>query len=112
MHLPRARTRERSRGRVPGGVLAAAQGAVKSGLSWASAQLSTISLRPPMADLLPFRVSTGDLLEEIDDPAPQLGIRNPHKRLGQRQAVGGREKIGHVGGGRGLFEAFGHSSSR
>src|SRR6266853_157972 len=47
-----------------------------------------------MAELLPFCVATGDLLDEIDDPAPQLGIGNAHEGLGQRQAVGGSDKIG------------------
>ena len=34
-------------------------------------------------NLLPFGVFTGDLLDEIDDATPQLGIGNAHKRFGQ-----------------------------
>ena len=63
-------------------------------------------------NLLLFVVSTCNLLDEINDAAPQLGIWNTHERLGQRQAVGGRKEIGHVGRGRGLLQAFRRSSLR
>ena len=47
-------------------------------------------------------VFAGDLLDQIDDAAAQLGVLDAHERLGQREAVGGREEIRHVGG-RGRF---------
>src|SRR4051812_24351703 len=41
-------------------------------------------------------VAAGDLLDEIHDAPAQLGIFDLHERLGQRQAVGRRQKLGHV----------------
>src|SRR5216683_634954 len=56
MHLPRARSTRRSRGQVPGGVLAAALRAVKGGQTMGKrpAKSSDDFRRPLMADLLAF----------------------------------------------------------
>src|SRR5450755_3739928 len=49
----------------------------------------------------------GDLLDQFDDAAPELGVGDACERAGQRQALGGRQKIGNVSR-RGAFgEAFG-----
>src|SRR4029077_20561433 len=47
-----------------------------------------------------------DLLDEVDDAPPQLGIVDTHECLGERQAVGCSEKIGHVSGCRRLAHAL------
>src|SRR5580704_14170871 len=39
----------------------------------------------------------GDLLDQIDDAPSQLGIADARKRLGERQSIRGREKIGDIG---------------
>ena len=39
---------------------------------------------------------TGDLLDEVDDAPPQLGVGDAHECLGQRQAIGGSKKVGHI----------------
>src|SRR4029079_3684989 len=51
-------------------------------------------------------LAAGNLLDQVDDAPPELGIVDAHERLGERQAVGGREKIGHIGGRGRLAEAF------
>ena len=38
--------------------------------------------------------SPRDLLDQIDDPAAQLGVLDPHEGFGQRKPVGGRKKVG------------------
>src|SRR5262249_34537050 len=50
-------------------------------------------------------VLAGDLFDKIDDAAPQLRLLDPRERLGQRQALRGCEKVGHVGGRWRLFRA-------
>src|SRR5271169_2563571 len=40
----------------------------------------------------------GDLLDQVDDAPSQLGIVDTRERLGERQPVRGREKIGDIGG--------------
>src|SRR5712671_3480608 len=48
---------------------------------------------PPRSGL----VGAGDLLDQIDDSAAQLGVLDAHEGLGQRQAVGGRQEVGDIG---------------
>ena len=48
------------------------------------------------SDLL-GRLARRDLLDQFDDAAAELGVRNPPERTGQGQAFGGCQKIGHVG---------------
>ena len=43
-------------------------------------------------------VTASDLLDEVGDATPQLGVPNLHEGFGERQAVGGGEELGHVGG--------------
>ena len=38
-----------------------------------------------------------DLLDQIDDPAAQLGVLDAHEGLGQREAIGGRQEVGDIG---------------
>ena len=61
-----------------------------------------VAVRQRAAEPRSVLVVAGDLLDQIDDAAAQLGVLDPHEGLGQRQAVGGREKIGDIGG-RGRF---------
>src|ERR1041385_7285470 len=46
------------------------------------------------------------LFDELDDTAAQLRVLNAHKRLDQRQAIGGRQKIRDVSGRRRLFQSL------
>src|SRR5580765_1890796 len=48
----------------------------------------------------------GDLLHQFDDTAVKLGIGDPGECTRQRQAFGGREKIGNIGRRRALAEAL------
>ncbi len=84
MHLPRAAPRDGRAVEFRVVFLQRRFAPVKGGLMWASAQPNPgrFLQRELMAELLPFRVATGDLLDEIDDPAPQLGIGNAHEGLG------------------------------
>src|SRR6516225_6036557 len=41
-------------------------------------------------------VAGGNLLDEIDDAAPQFRIFDPHEGFGQSEAVGGRQEVGNV----------------
>ena len=36
---------------------------------------------------------SGDLLDQIDDTSAQFATLNPHKRLGERKAIRGGEKV-------------------
>src|ERR1700726_2969936 len=38
----------------------------------------------------------GDLFGQFDDAAPELGVGDAREGTGQRQALGGRQKIGNV----------------
>src|ERR1700719_143812 len=51
-------------------------------------------------------VVDGDLLDEVDDAAPQLGVADARERFGERQSVRRRKKIGHVGRRRRVPNAF------
>ena len=59
------------------------------GCEWAA-----VGTAPPKPALL---LVVGDLLDQIDDAPSQLGIADARKRLGERQPVRGREKIGDIG---------------
>src|SRR5580692_9501374 len=62
----------------------------ESGRRWARRR----ALAPKPASLL----VVGDLLDQVDDAPSQLGIIDTRERLGERQPVRGREKIGDIGG--------------
>src|ERR1700683_3358723 len=47
-----------------------------------------------------------NLLDEVHDAPPQLGVADFRERLGQRQAVRGGEKVGDVGRGRCFSHTF------
>src|SRR6185437_3477846 len=47
----------------------------------------------------------GDLLDDVDDAAAQLGVGDAHEGLGEGEAVRGRQKIRHIGRGGRLVEA-------
>src|SRR3984957_18470425 len=61
------------------------------GCEWAA-----VGTAPPKPALL---LVVGDLLDQIADGPAQLGIADARKRLGERQPVRGREKIGDIGRG-------------
>ena len=47
-----------------------------------------------------------DLLDQIDDAAPKLGVGDARECAGQRQTFRGREEIGNVGRRRAFAEAI------
>src|SRR5579872_6327921 len=49
----------------------------------------------------------GDLFDQFDDAAPNLGIGDARERAGQRQALGGCQEIGDVGRRSSFDEALG-----
>ncbi|CCE06955.1 hypothetical protein BRAS3843_1890009 [Bradyrhizobium sp. STM 3843] len=55
--------------------------------------------RVQLTDSLPifWCFAIGDLFDQIDNAAAELGIVDPSERTGQSEAFGGREKVGHVG---------------
>jgi hypothetical protein len=67
-----------------------------------------LSYRCPLCYLDRLTVLAGNLLNEIDDAAPKLGLVDPHESLCQQEPFGGGEEIRHVGR-RGCFL---HSVSR
>src|SRR5437667_6294301 len=40
----------------------------------------------------------GDLLDQVDDAAPEFGVGNAREGACQRKSLGSREKIGDIGG--------------
>ena len=42
-------------------------------------------------------LSPAIFFHQIDDAAPELGVLDPHESLGQGEAFGGGEEIGHIG---------------
>jgi hypothetical protein len=52
-------------------------------------------------------VLAGNLLNEINDAAPELGFVDPHERLAQGKPLASDEEIRHVGGRRCLFHSVG-----
>src|ERR1700692_2026532 len=42
------------------------------------------------------RFARGDLFDQLDNAAPELGVGDARERTGQREALGGCEKIGNV----------------
>src|ERR1700730_10901955 len=76
---------------------------------------SLVALAPRNETLLSTLVggfARGDLLDQFDDAAPELGIRDARERAGQRQTLRGRQKIGNVSR-RGAFgEAFARGAAR
>src|SRR5579872_4188189 len=57
------------------------------------------------ADFSAF-VAASDLLDQIDDAAPQFRIFDPHKRFGQSKTVSGCQEVGNVCRRRRLGETF------
>src|ERR1039457_2576378 len=57
---------------------------------------AAISLPPP-----------GDLLDQIDDATPELGLLDLHEGLGEGKPVGGGQEVRYVGRGGGLAHALG-----
>src|SRR5580704_17823700 len=66
----------------------------ESGRPWAPCR----ALAPRLTSVL----VVGDLLDQVDDATPQLGIIDARERLGEGEAVRGGEKIGDIGGRRRL----------
>src|ERR1700729_2164071 len=100
MDLPSTGATQSIASRLCSRVLAAASRAVKV---WAG-----LGRRPDTygrAELRRLVVLARDLLAEIDDATAQLGVRDAHEGLGQRQFVGGRQKVGYVGRRRRLLHA-------
>src|SRR5580692_12493339 len=62
----------------------------ESGRPWAPCR----ALAPRLTSVL----VVGDLLDQVDDATPQLGIIDARERLGEGEAVRGGEKIGDIGG--------------
>src|SRR5690242_1822100 len=63
---------------------------------------------PPMAgSALLRRLAVGDLLDEIDDAAPKLGIGDAREGAGEGEALGRREEVRDVGGRSALGETVG-----
>mgnify|MGYP003693793065 CR=1 FL=1 len=60
----------------------------------------------------PSVAGVGDLLDQFDDTAAKLGIGDAGERARQRQAFGGREKIGNIGRRRAFAEALASQPSR
>src|SRR5450759_5436114 len=52
---------------------------------------------PDESSTLVGTFARGDLFDQFDDAAPELGVGDARERTGQRQALGGRQKIGNVG---------------
>src|SRR5262245_64439613 len=69
--------------------------AALGGNPFCRSRLRTQAVRSGMTESL---VLAGDLFNEIDDPATELGLLDPRERLSERQALGGREEVRHVGG--------------
>ena len=54
-----------------------------------------------------IQVVARDLLDKLDDASPQVWLRYPHERLGEREPVARGEKFGHIGGRRRLSNSLG-----
>src|SRR5208283_1580705 len=52
-------------------------------------------------------VVNGDLLDKVDDAAPQFGVGDAHECFGESQAVRSGEKVGNVSGRGRLAHAVG-----
>src|SRR5215469_9637142 len=57
------------------------------------------------------RLARGDLLDQIDDAAAELGIADARERARQRQTFRGREEVGDVGRRGAFAETFGRSGA-
>src|SRR6185312_2419585 len=71
---------------------------------------SSPSMGYPCSALL-GRLACGDLLDQIDDAAAELGIADARERARQRQTFRSREEVGDVGRRGSFAETFGRSSA-
>src|SRR5665213_716718 len=83
--LPSSRARDRSR-LYPSSIISFPR----------SRQLPGRQFRKLMSALV-GAFARGDLLDQVDDAAPELGVGDAREGAGQRQTLGGREEIGNVG---------------
>src|SRR5260221_14638211 len=59
--------------------------------------LSPETKSPDESSALVRSFARGDLFDQFDDAAPELGVGDARECAGQRQALRGRQEIGNVG---------------